>query len=270
MTELKELIEMRNNGDITEEDYSQIKSILIGKNTNQDDENGEEEKKQKEEEEKKHKKKLLELLEWLVKNKKEKKEKKQKEEEKKQKEEEKKQKEEEEKKQKEEEEKKQKEITEWFSGADGQPEDIDQRCIIYDHHDLLSMRELRDDEEQQQFCPTDMRVLNPTLVLDWNNKKAVEKKKLDERKKKKKLDEWNEERNEKKKLDERNEKKKLDELNEKKCILLPEISSELLSAKELRDDGYRIGIDGMHVVFQTLRGYFTILKYQNGIYKVQE
>ena len=234
MAELKELIEMRNNGDITEEDYSQIKSILIGKNTNQDDEIGEEEKKQKEEEEKKqkeeeekkHKKKLLELLEWLVKNKKEK-------------------------NQKEEEEKKQKEITEWLDGASEQLDNIDQKCIYYDS-DLRSMRELRDDEEFYQFCPREMRVLNPTLVLDWNNK--IEKKKAVE----------------KKELDERNEKKKLDELNEKKCILLPEISSELLSAKELRDDGYRIGIDGMQVVFQTLCGYFTILKNQNGIYKVPE
>ena len=228
MTELKELIEMRNNGDITEEDYSQIKSILIGKNTNQDDENGEEEKKQKEEEEKKHKKKLLELLEWLVKNKKEK-------------------------NQKEEEEKKQKEITEWLDGASEQLDNIDQKCIYYDV-DLRSMRELRDDEDFYQFCPREMRVLNPTLVLDWNNK--IEKKKAVE----------------KKELDERNKKRELDELNEKKCILLPEISSELLSAKELRDDGYRIGIDGMQVIFQTLRGCFTILKNQNqnGIYKVPE
>ena len=254
MAELKELIEMRNNGDITKEDYSQIKSILIGKNTNQDDEIGEEEKKQKEEEEKnqkeeeekKHKKKLLELLEWLVKNKKEKKEKKQKEEEKKQKEEE-------EKKEKEEEEKKQKEITEWLDGASEQLDNIDQKCIYYDV-DLRSMRELRDDEDFYQFCPREMRVLNPTLVLDWNNK--IEKKKAVE----------------KKELDERNKKRELDELNEKKCILLPEISSELLSAKELRDDGYRIGIDGMQVIFQTLRGCFTILKNQNqnGIYKVPE
>ena len=179
MAELKELIEMRNNGDITKEDYSQIKSILLGKNTSQDDEIGEEEKKQKEEEEKKqkeeeekkHKKKLLELLEWLVKNKKEK-------------------------NQKEEEEKKQKEITEWLDGASEQLDNIDQKCIHlkYDAYpELLSMRELRDDEDYDQFSPREMWVLNPTQVLDWNKK--IEEKKEEEQKKQKeeeerKITEW--------------------------------------------------------------------------------
>ena len=44
MSELKELIEMRNNGDITKEEYSEIKLSIIRKYTNliQDDENDEE------------------------------------------------------------------------------------------------------------------------------------------------------------------------------------------------------------------------------------
>ena len=254
MAELKELIEMRNNGDITKEDYSQIKSILLGKNTSQDDEIGEEEKKQKEEEEKnqkeeeekKHKKKLLELLEWLVKNKKEK-------------------------NQKEEEEKKQKEITEWLDGASEQLDNIDQKCIYYDS-DLRSMRELRDDEEFYQFSPREMRVLNPTQVLDWNKKieekKAVEKKEQDEwnEKKQKELD-MIKEKNEKAKIFLENKKKELIEWRQTdegkkeiqkeeeeivrrstKCIWLLPLSSELLSIDDIETpgytvDGYKVEID---------------------------
>ena len=285
MAELKELIEMRNNGDITKEDYSQIKSILLGKNTSQDDEIGEEEKKQKEEEEKnqkeeeekKHKKKLLELLEWLVKNKKEK-------------------------NQKEEEEKKQKEITEWLDGASEQLDNIDQKCIHlkYDAYpELLSMRELRDDEDYDQFSPREMRVLNPTQVLDWNKKieekKAVEKKEQDEwnEKKQKELD-MIKEKNEKAKIFLENKKKELiewrqtdegkkeiqkaeqDERNRMntRCILIPRISSELLSVKELRDDGYDVDVvnidDSNSCAFITINNYSHNLIKKNGIWTLPE
>ena len=200
MAELKELIEMRNNGDITKEDYSQIKSILIGKNTNQDDEIGEEEKKQKEEEEKnqkeeeekKHKKKLLELLEWLVKNKKEKNQK----------------------------EEQKKEITKWLGGASGQPEDMDQKCIHlkkYAYPELLSMRELRDDEDYVQFYPCEMRVLDPQQVLDWN-KKVVEKKERDEKAKKfveKRIEEQKKQKEEQKKQKEEQKKQKEEQKKQK-------------------------------------------------------
>ena len=233
MTELKELIEMRNNGDITKEDYSQIKSILIGKNTNQDDENCEEEKKQKEEEEKKqkeeekkHKKKLLVLLEWLVKNKKEKNQK----------------------------EEQKKEITKWLGGASGQPEDMDQKCIHlkkYAYPELLSMRELRDDEDYVQFYPSEMRVLDPQQVLDWN-KKVVEKKERDEKAKKfveKRIEEQKKQKEEQKKQKEEEEKKQkeitewldgaseqLDNIDQKCIHLKSDAYPELLSMRELRDD----------------------------------
>ena len=200
MTELKELIEMRNNGDITNEEFSEIKSTLLGEGQSRET-------------------KAMQ-------------------------------------------EKKEKELMEWFSGADGQPDNIDQKCIYFENEPstLLSMRELRDNDsnvydvyEKYSYRHGMRMALSPKQVLDWkvDKKKQFDvflKKARGELEEKKHL-EWKKRHLEWKKrhLELEKEAKELkewfkdlgeqpDDIDQKCIFFLDDGYTELLSMRELRDN----------------------------------